>query len=95
MNSDAVLAVLPPHKDKAMSFREIAEALGFDSSSSHTEKHRKKQRLARALRVLVKWGQVSRELKQQGIHLHNVYWKNLGDIHNISNDESLISLKST
>jgi len=91
MNPDAVLAVLPPHKDQAMSFREIAEALGLESSS-HTDKHRKKQRLARALRVLVKWGQVSRELKQQGIHLHNVYWKNLGDIHNTSNDESLITL---
>lgn len=80
MNSDAVLAVLPDYKDQAMSMREITDALGLDSIS-YTDKRRTRQRLARALKVLVKWGQVSCELRQQGIHLHNIYWKNGTGIH--------------
>ena len=73
MNSDIVLAALPYHKDRAMSMREIAEALGV--SKSHKDRRRIEQRLARALKVLVKWNQVSYELKWKDNHFHNIYWK--------------------
>lgn len=76
MNPDDVLSILPNHKDQAMSMREIAGALKLDINSN-TDRRRTRQRLARVLRVLVKWGQASCETRQKGKYRCNVYWKAL------------------
>jgi DNA-binding HxlR family transcriptional regulator len=77
MNPDAVLAVLPNNKEEAKSLKEIAYAMGLDTSS-HTDWIRTQRTLARVLRTLIKWGWVDRDQRQSDNgkkFWHNTYWK--------------------
>ncbi len=77
MNPEDVLAVLPDSKDKAISMKEIALALGLDISS-YTAMTKTKRQLSRTLRALIKWGWVCCD-RRQGENgqraWHNAYWK--------------------
>ena len=77
MSHEAVLAALPNSKDEARSLKDIAEAIGL-ATSSYTDWVRAERSLARILRILIKWGWVSRD-KRQSDNGHrfwyNVYWK--------------------
>ncbi len=85
MNPNDVLSILPDHKDQAMSMREIAEALGLDTDLN-TDRRRTRQRLARVLRVLVKWGQASCETREKDMHRCNVYWKTIDGVNDTTNN---------
>jgi hypothetical protein len=77
MNPDAVMAVLPDNKEKAKSLKEIAHAMGLDTSS-HTDWIRTQRTLARVLRTLIKWGLVAcgqRQSDNGKKFWHNAYWK--------------------
>ena len=76
MTHEAVLAALPNSKDEARSLKDIAVAIGLEISS-HTDWIRAERSLARVLRILIKWGWVSRDKRQRIDHRfwHNVYWK--------------------
>jgi hypothetical protein len=45
--------------------------------STHNDWLRAERRLARVLRILIKWGWVARDRRQRDDHRfwHNVYWK--------------------
>jgi len=77
MSHEVVLAALPDTKEDARSLKEIAEAIGL-ATSTHTDWIRAERSLARVLRILIKWGWVTRDRKQRvdGCKFwHNVYWK--------------------
>ncbi len=77
MDPDAVLSVLPDNKEDALSLKEIASAMGLDTSS-HTGWIRTQRTLARVLRILIKWGWVDCDQKQSDNgkkFWHNTYWK--------------------
>jgi len=76
MTHEAVLAALPNSKAEARSLKDIAVAIGLEISS-HTDWIRAERSLARVLRILIKWGWVSRDKRQRIDHRfwHNVYWK--------------------
>ncbi len=77
MNPEAVLAILPNNKDEAMSMKEIALALGLDTSSYSTMGRTRRQ-LARTLRSLIKREWVAFDVRQgEDGHRawHNAYWK--------------------
>ena len=76
MTHEAVLAALPNSKAEARSLKDIAVAIGLEISS-HTDWIRAERSLARVLRILIKWGWVSRDKRQRIDHKfwHNVYWK--------------------
>ncbi len=77
MNYDAILAVLPDREEDAKSMREIAQAMGWDISS-HAGWIREQRKLARILRILIKWGFAAcdqRQEKEGRKFCHNVYWK--------------------
>ena len=77
MSHEAVLAALPNSKEEARSLKDIAEAIGLEIST-YTDWIRAERSLARVLRILIKWGWVSRD-KRQSDNGHrfwyNVYWK--------------------
>jgi len=77
MTHEVVLASLPNSEAEAKSLKEIAQAIGL-----HTPKYvdwiRAERSLARVLRILIKWGWVSRDRRQRTDghkFWHNVYWK--------------------
>jgi hypothetical protein len=77
MNQEIILAVLPDRAEKAMSMREIAEAMGLDLSS-YIYWIRVERRLAHSLRALIKWGWVACEHRQRTDghkFWYNAYWK--------------------
>ena len=76
MSHEAVLAALSHSESEAKSLKEIAQVIGLEIYT-HTDWIRAERRLARVLRILIKWGWASRD-KRQGIDhkfWHNVYWK--------------------
>ena len=77
MNPEAVLAVLPDSKEDALSMKEIAHAMGLETTL-YTDRIRTEQKLARILRALIKWGWVACD-RRQGENGHkawyNAYWK--------------------
>jgi hypothetical protein len=77
MSHEVVLAALPNNKDAAKSLKDIAQSIGLEIST-HTDWIRAERSLARVLRILIKWGWVTRDRKQRvdGCKFwHNVYWK--------------------
>ena len=77
MTHEAVLAALPNSEAEAKSLKDLAQLIGLQISS-HTDWIRAERRLARVLRILIKWGWASRN-KRQSDNGHrfwyNVYWK--------------------
>jgi hypothetical protein len=76
MTHETVLAALPNSEAEAKSLKDIAQVIGLEIYT-HTDWIRAERRLARVLRILIKWGWVSRDKKQRIDHKfwHNVYWK--------------------
>jgi hypothetical protein len=76
MRYEVVLAVLPNSKADAKSLKDIAQVIGIEIYT-HTDWIRAERRLTRVLRILIKWGWVSRDRRQRIDHKfwHNVYWK--------------------
>ena len=77
MSHEVVLAALPNTKEEARSLKDIAEAIGLEIST-YTDWIRAERSLARVLRILIKWGWVSRDKRQsdKGHRFwYNVYWK--------------------
>jgi hypothetical protein len=76
MTHETVLAALPNSEAEAKSLKDIAQAIGLEISS-HMDWIRAERSLARVLRILIKWGWVSRDHRQRNDHKfwHNVYWK--------------------
>jgi hypothetical protein len=76
MTHETVLAALPNSEAEAKSLKDIAQVIGLEISS-HTDWIRAERRLARVLRILIKWGWAARDRRQRIDHKfwHNVYWK--------------------
>lgn len=77
MTYEVVLAALPDSEAEAKSLKDIAHVIGLEISS-HTDWIRAERSLARVLRILIKWGWVSRDRRQRTDghkFWHNVYWK--------------------
>jgi len=77
MTHETVLAALPHNEAEAKSLKDIAQEIGL-AASTHTDWIRAQRSLSRVLRILIKWGWVSRDRRQRvngGKFWHNVYWK--------------------
>ena len=76
MTHETVLAALPNSEAEAKSLKDIAQVIGLEISS-HMDWIRAERSLARVLRILIKWGWVSRDRRQRIDHKfwYNVYWK--------------------
>jgi hypothetical protein len=76
MTHESVLAALPNSEAEAKSLKDIAQAIGLEIYT-HTDWIRAERSLARVLRILIKWGWVSRDRRQRNDHRfwYNVYWK--------------------
>jgi len=77
MNHDDILAVLPDSREEAKSIKEIAIAMGLETSS-YVDWVRAERRLVRALGALTKWGWVAfdERQKEEGHKFwYNAYWK--------------------
>ena len=77
MTHENVLAALPNSEDEAKSLKDIAQVIGLEIYT-HMDWIRAERRLARVLRILIKWGWASRNRRQSdNIHRfwYNVYWK--------------------
>jgi hypothetical protein len=76
MTHETVLAALPNSEAEAKSLKDIAQVIGLEISS-HTDWIRAERRLARVLRILIKWGWAASDRRQRIYHRfwHNVYWK--------------------
>jgi hypothetical protein len=71
------LAVLPNSEEEALSMKEIAQAIGLEIST-YTDWLRAERRLARVLRIQIKWGWVAcdrRQRKEGRRFWYNAYWK--------------------
>jgi hypothetical protein len=67
MTHEAVLAALPNSEAEAKSLKDIAQVIGLEISS-HMDWIRAERSLARVLRILIKWGWVSRDRRQRIDH---------------------------
>jgi hypothetical protein len=77
MNHEAVLAVLSKSKEEAKSIKEIAQAMGLETTS-YVDWVRAERRLVRALGSLIKWGWVAydeRQREEGHKFWYNAYWK--------------------
>ena len=76
MTHETVLAALPNSEAEAKSLKDIAQVIGLEISS-HMDWIRAERSLARVLRILIKWGWVSRDRRRRIDHKfwYNVYWK--------------------
>jgi hypothetical protein len=77
INREEVLDVLPHSESEALSLKEIAKALGMDTST-YADRIRVSRNLARVLRILIKWGWVACSRRQSvdgNKFWHNVYWR--------------------
>lgn len=77
LNREKVFAVLPYAESEAMSLKEIAMALGMDTST-YADRIRASHNLARVLRILIKrgWVACARRQRADGHKFwHNVYWR--------------------
>jgi hypothetical protein len=76
-NTEAILSVLPDRREEAKSVKEIALALGLDTSL-RADRIRNEQKMARILRKLARWGWVAcdqRKRPKACEHRRNTYWK--------------------
>jgi hypothetical protein len=77
MTHETVLAALPHSEAEAKSLKDIAQVIGLEIYT-HTDWIRAERRLARVLRILIKWGWAYRD-RMQKLDGHrfwyNVYWK--------------------
>jgi hypothetical protein len=76
-NTEAILSVLPDRREEAKSVKEIALALGLDTSL-RADRIRNEQKMARILRKLARWGWVAcdqRKRPKACKHRRNTYWK--------------------
>jgi hypothetical protein len=76
LKQEEVLAVLPDSKEKAVSIKEIAQAIGIEITT-HMDWVRTRA-VVRALGALIRWGWVACDERQrEGGHKfwHNACWK--------------------
>jgi hypothetical protein len=74
---NTILAGLPHSEDGAKSLKDIAQVIGL-AVYTHIDWIRAERSLARVLRILVKWGWLSRDRRQSDNghrFWYNVYWK--------------------
>ncbi len=77
LNHEDILAVLPDSRDDAKSLKEIAQAMGLDTSS-YINWIRVERRLSSSLRSLARWGSVASDRRQgnEGPKFwYNAYWR--------------------
>ena len=78
MNQQEIMNILPHNESEAMSLREIAQAIGMDTSS-YASWIKAEHSLAGILRKLIKWGFVS-YVRRKNLEGHrfwyNLYWRN-------------------
>ena len=77
MKQDEIMAILAHSEAEANSLREIAQALGLETTS-YAGWIKAERGLSNTLRKLIKWGLVSCERKQRSEghrFWYNVYWK--------------------
>ena len=77
LNHEAVLSALSHSEQEGKSLKEIAQAIGLQTPT-YVDWIRAERSLARVLRILIKWGMVSRGRRQRTDghkFWHNVYWK--------------------
>lgn len=64
MDHESILVVLPSSKEEAQSMKEIAQAIGLNTST-HTDWIRAERKLARSLRALIRWGWVASDKRER------------------------------
>ena len=77
MNLEQILGILPSSEAEARSVKEIAQAMGLNTSS-YTTWRKTERGLSNALRKLLKWGLVVRGRRQSHMghkFWYNVYWR--------------------
>ena len=76
MNQEEILAVLPHSEAEAKSLREIAQAMGLETSS-YASWIKAERGLSGILRKLIKWGLVTCDCRQRAEgrkFWYNIYW---------------------